>query len=267
MSHAIECARVQIPGSVLKQKNSGQGYQCIHFSTSPIAIMMDNSMVYRNTANVSYLVLKPGQNAIVTMSHTNSEVTCLSIPGKWDYASILDGFQNRCCYPKNGAAERILGILRDAASGEYQLPDLALSHLLVSFLYILLDASDYNSDFLSKYTQSAIAIIRSEYASTELTVSSVAQRLYISPPYLGKLFKEECGTSFSCYLQNYRLTQAQERLLHTYKLLNEIAFETGFVNASHFSTCFRKRFGMSPTQYRKIYKVSSGSVQTPFSQM
>lgn len=264
MLNSIDCTQVQIPGSVLKQKNSGQGYQCLHFSVPPLAIELDNAIVFRSAANVSYLVLQPDQTAIITLSHANSSAICLSLPSKWDYSTIMDSFQHKCCFPKDDVAERILGIIFDVLTKQKPIPDLSLSHLLVSFLYTLLGCSDYNTECLSKYIQGALSIIKNEYASPELTVSSVAQRLFISPPYLGKLFKEECGITFSGYLQNYRLEQARDRLLHTYELLNEIAFETGFVNASHFSTCFRKRYGMSPVQYRKKYKASPNSSQAAF---
>ena len=265
MLSTLECTQVQIPGSVMKQKNMGHSYQCLHFSVPPFAIELDNSVVLRGMVNISYLILQPGQTAIITLSHANSVATCLSFPDKWDYSAFINTPQHECCFPKSEAAECILKTIYEMFSHQTYLPDLSLRHLLVSFLYALTSPANHPNEFLSKYIQSALTIVKNEYASPDLSVSSVAQRLYISPPYFGKLFKEECGTTFSSYLQNYRIQQAQDRLLHTYKLLNEIAFETGFINAAHFSTCFRKKYGMSPIQYRKKYKNTSNCQQIPLS--
>lgn len=82
--------------------------------------------------------------------------------------------------------------------------------------------------------------------------SEVAQRCGISPRYLYRLLEKE-GTSFSRFVWRQRLEKAREWLsspeLASHSI-HEIAFMTGFRDASHFSRAFRASFGCSPRQFR-----------------
>ena len=65
------------------------------------------------------------------------------------------------------------------------------------------------------------------------------------------LFFELTGDSFTQYLKNYRLDTAAERVRNESAKISEIAVECGFGNLSYFSRSFCKRFGMSPSEYRR----------------
>lgn len=77
----------------------------------------------------------------------------------------------------------------------------------------------------------------------------------ISPRYLHKIFHHH-GTSFGHLLLELRLQRAHQ-LISSYPLglpvnLGEVAFECGFSSQSHFSTCYKKMFGLTPRQtYRQ----------------
>lgn len=71
------------------------------------------------------------------------------------------------------------------------------------------------------------------------------QRIYMTPP--------------SQWFLNKRLDRARELLFSTPKSVNEISFECGFENNTHFSRVFKKRFGLSPLQYRKQAMTAVGS--------
>lgn len=53
------------------------------------------------------------------------------------------------------------------------------------------------------------------------------------------------------YLNNLRLQNALEDLLHSRKSLTSIALDNGFTNPSMFSKAFKKKYGVSPTDYKK----------------
>lgn len=62
-------------------------------------------------------------------------------------------------------------------------------------------------------------------------------------------FKEYYGTSPGKWLTERRLNLAMSTLQATDKTVREIAFESGFINASHFSRVFKQRFGKPPTEF------------------
>ncbi len=55
------------------------------------------------------------------------------------------------------------------------------------------------------------------------------------------------------YLHDLRLEKARELLETTFKNIDEIRREIGIRNESHFTRDFKKKFGLTPTNYRKQY--------------
>ncbi|MFA6718110.1 MAG: helix-turn-helix transcriptional regulator, partial [Prevotella sp.] len=71
----------------------------------------------------------------------------------------------------------------------------------------------------------------------------------ISRAQLHRKLKELTGIPTSEFIRNIRLEQAA-RLLKEQKLnIAQVAFEVGFSNQAHFSTIFKRHFGVSPTEY------------------
>ena len=94
----------------------------------------------------------------------------------------------------------------------------------------------------------AVRIIK-DRAQESLTLASVAESLFVSAPYLSKVFKETIGIGFSDYLIRTRLDRAAELLRKTDRSVTEICMESGFHNLSHFIRSFRRRFGCSPSVF------------------
>ena len=64
-------------------------------------------------------------------------------------------------------------------------------------------------------------------------------------------FQKYYGTSPGKWLVERRLKYAQSLLLETDKTIQEICYESGFENSSHFTRKFRKSFGVAPSKFRK----------------
>ena len=79
----------------------------------------------------------------------------------------------------------------------------------------------------------------------------MADHVDMSAAYLGRIFKQLTGTSFTDYLMKYRLDAACDLLLHSGKTVNEISDAVGFTNSSYFYIVFKKNLGCTPSQYRK----------------
>lgn len=62
-------------------------------------------------------------------------------------------------------------------------------------------------------------------------------------------FRRETGSSLQEYVQQSRLMEAKRLLRETKRAATQTAFALGFSSSQYFATVFRKRFGLSPTEY------------------
>lgn len=98
---------------------------------------------------------------------------------------------------------------------------------------------------------SICADIRARLNDPALNLTTVAERVRIAPRTLQTWFQER-GTSFTSYVLEQRLLLAERQLdLPAANVtITEIAYAVGFSDLSHFSRCFRRRFGMTPSDRR-----------------
>lgn len=87
-----------------------------------------------------------------------------------------------------------------------------------------------------------------------LTLEELAQKAHLSTAYFSRLFSAQLGKSFSEYLSSIRLRHAQTLLTQSDKSVMDIAMETGYCNGDYLSAQFKKRVGMTPSEYRKNFK-------------
>jgi len=87
-----------------------------------------------------------------------------------------------------------------------------------------------------------------------LGVKDVADRIHLNTNYFSVLFKQETGISYSDYVARKRMRKAKEQLIRTDRKIYEIAELTGYVTASYFVKVFRELEGMTPKQFRDLYR-------------
>ena len=84
---------------------------------------------------------------------------------------------------------------------------------------------------------------------SNFNVESLTKEVGISRAQLHRKMKEITGISTGDFIRNLRLQQA-ERLIRENKInVTQVAYTVGFNNQSHFSTVFRKYYGMTPSEY------------------
>lgn len=91
-----------------------------------------------------------------------------------------------------------------------------------------------------------------EHFAEKISLDQIAKNMYLSPFYISKVFKEETGEAPINYLIKIRLENAKELLLNQNLSIKEIADAVGYEDAYHFSKIFKKHYGMSPVEYKKI---------------
>jgi two-component system response regulator YesN len=97
-----------------------------------------------------------------------------------------------------------------------------------------------------------IHILETEY-DQDLTLSGLAERLYLNPNYLSTLFKNETGTTFTQALLRIRMEKAKELLRTTKLKIYEVGSRVGYADSAHFSRVFKNHENMSPYEYREKY--------------
>ena len=93
-------------------------------------------------------------------------------------------------------------------------------------------------------------IVLDKYSDKEMTLNNIAERLSVTPNYLGRLFKQQSGTAFSDYVEQVRMMQAQKLLKETNKKIYEVASECGYNDGQYFAKAFKKYTGKTPNRFR-----------------
>lgn len=88
--------------------------------------------------------------------------------------------------------------------------------------------------------------------NAKLTPSSLAKKCFYNPSYFSRTFKEKFGKSPSAYITDARLERAREMLNATDLSVGEIMHEVGFCDAKIFYRAFSRRYGTTPSKYRKM---------------
>jgi len=81
---------------------------------------------------------------------------------------------------------------------------------------------------------------------TDLTVSGIAQAVYMSPYHFTKLFKGSTGQSPHRYVVEERVRKAKELLTTGKFTISEVAHHVGFADQSHLNRHFKRVFGVPP---------------------
>lgn len=89
-----------------------------------------------------------------------------------------------------------------------------------------------------------------------LSNKNIGEKFGYHPYYLSKLFLKYTGKTMHEYVIDVKIDTAMYYLRDTDKTINQIAEETGFITPSHFTNCFRKNLGISPSHYRQNNRFS-----------
>ena len=96
-------------------------------------------------------------------------------------------------------------------------------------------------------------VVNENMSDSDFNVEKMCDEVGVSRTQLHRKLKEMTGVPTSEFLRNIRLNEAA-RLIREHKInITQVSYMVGFANNSHFSTAFKKYFGMSPTEYAAKY--------------
>ncbi|GAB3875949.1 substrate-binding domain-containing protein [Hymenobacter segetis] len=104
-----------------------------------------------------------------------------------------------------------------------------------------------------KFLADLTAIIEANLDQPTLSVDDVARSLGVSQMQLYRKVKALLGTGVSDYIQSLRLTKARLLLLQEGSTIAEIAYLTGFSSPSYFSTAFKGKYQVSPSEFKALH--------------
>lgn len=101
----------------------------------------------------------------------------------------------------------------------------------------------------SVYVELSIEYIKDMYQKG-IGISDISDNIGISRAYLNSAFQKELGMSAQNFLIDYKLHKAANLLVSTSQSIKEISNAVGYEDQLVFSKAFKKKFGMSPKNYR-----------------
>ncbi len=87
----------------------------------------------------------------------------------------------------------------------------------------------------------------------DVRLDDVAKHVVLNPNYVSEIFRQETGITFNKYLTNKRMEMARIYLADSRYRINDIAALVGYNDAKHFSKLFKKQYGTTPTNFRKMF--------------
>ena len=111
-----------------------------------------------------------------------------------------------------------------------------------------LDAVKSDTDATDERMMEIMNFIQTNYLT--VTLEELAEKFHLTEPYLSKYIKEKSGKTFGENLQNIRMKRAKSLLKNSGMTVENIAYAVGYQNVEHFNRTFKKKFEMTPIQYR-----------------
>lgn len=190
-------------------------------------------------------------------------------PMLYDYFGVdIRALRERYCpggktfIAKAPLPEELLDRLRGRGGAEHMERLVGMKTGVIDLLARLQDQPAVpETDRLVYYTRSQVELVRhiEEVISAELSVTHSAQEFArgcgVSESSIKNYFRGVYGQSIAQYTRQLRMARAAELLAASVLPVSEIAVQVGYESQSKFSAAFRKKFGVSPLEYRRKHRM------------
>lgn len=140
---------------------------------------------------------------------------------------------------------------RDLAYNEVMLAHLKVLLILATRLKSSTATCGPGADLRHPLLSELRDLIEQNYCTLH-TPADYAKKLHVTAKTLGRIVRENLGTTPTDFIRNRILIHAKWQLLHTLKPVKEISRELGFSDELYFSRLFKKATGHSPTFFREF---------------
>ena len=84
----------------------------------------------------------------------------------------------------------------------------------------------------------------------DVSLDDLAEKFFLSKPYLSKYIKEKSGMTFGDIVKKVRMKKARALLKSSSMTVENIALTVGYQNVEHFNRLFKKAYNITPVQFR-----------------
>ena len=194
----------------------------------------------------SYLPLEAG----TVMCKIYIEPTSLGTLG----AKLLDHLPERAVIKADGDAEKELLLLADLLANEDDTANYIRGCVkLMLYLVRLIDTSGLKKRRTASNDgyMKLVEYICEHCYEADFHIKQVAEHFRLSPAKIQRYFEKNMDMNFQSYITLLRMDKASKMLTDTTLSVTTVAFSVGFPSISAFNHAFKRRFGLSPTAYRK----------------
>ncbi|SDU97304.1 transcriptional regulator FeaR [Pseudomonas sihuiensis] len=234
-----DCKHFYLVSQLAGRAGMEQAGNCVEMQPGDITLIdssVPNNFLYEDSSRQISLILP---RHLLEQSRRFTEVHCAQrIPASAPMAAM---------------ANRL--ILESTQQGALSVSESeATLEALVSLLRPVLCASDSVPDAHERLFRKTLRFIDEHICSEELCPEAIAREVGVSMRGLYRMFAKK-GLVVAQYIKNRRLDFCAETLRQagSEQKLSALGYEWGFTDSSYFSTAFKARFGVSPSDYRKRY--------------
>ncbi|ADQ05955.1 transcriptional regulator, AraC family [Caldicellulosiruptor hydrothermalis 108] len=165
------------------------------------------------------------------------------------YYQLLNSIPNTVGDDQKPEPEKVMRLIIDEKNPKKVLQALQEDYRILAES-VIVNKQKMGNDLISNILE----YIHQQYSSSEISLSTIADKFNITPQYLSAIFKEKTGQNISDYIQNLRMNRAKELLLTTDYSVSQIAKMIGYTEVSGFTKAFKKFEGVSPNKFRELNK-------------
>lgn len=120
--------------------------------------------------------------------------------------------------------------------------------------YCSLRIYDNNDDNMDLFEQTVTKVFNQ--ANRQFRLHEISNEIGLTVSAFCKIFKRKYGIPFVEYVNSIRLNNAKKLLIQTNLYIDDICYDSGFNNISFFNRKFKRTTGMTPSEFRKLYKTT-----------
>lgn len=239
----------------------------IEINTSGNQIYLDKGKLIFINAHSRTIITNNEKNSVLFIFHLKKKFFTLEFIDRLSEYSTFYNFINYCEMDKNSlhahlvydcnnfiVRQKLFILMKLISQKEFQF---IRSSLLEFFDY--LQNSEYNKLVAELSTNVGCTefyeILKYIYINYEnVTLNALANKFNYHRNYLSAMIKKESGMTLSEHIQNAKLDRAKILLTDSSAPILEISSKIGYTDVSYFNRLFKKNYGCTPKEYRKIYK-------------
>ena len=228
--------------------NTMNGKDCVYCKNT-LFFLTDEDYHYirkKGTGTISYTNIIVKKDFLINYFHAISPTFCGTLKnGQRNYVlpdSLVFNIEN-IIHKVNLLSQENILVQNDLLFSAWM--------LIIQWLYSI---NIHQPTIPKKSWQEQLDNLLSKSKFLTMTLDDLCQELNYSRAQLCRIFKKHFNTTPHEYLQNHKFQYAQNLLSFSDIKIIDIATKVGFKNLSQFNVIFKRKFGMTPSQYRKINK-------------